>query len=194
MLTIIKKKKIIITTIILIILILSGIIGGCSSTILAPELTKEEQNVVINVHYNLVIGVREFGAKIYSDRLLNALKKTNLFKEVNHLDSLSRTPDLIAKVEDSISGSAIIPIFTLITLGIFPTWTEEEHGNIFSLNFPDSTKQPIKIDCTFKGTTYLGWIAGFMNISKNRISHSPAEHPRYYSQLAYKIITSMKKN
>jgi len=41
---------------------------------------------------------------------------------------------LIAVVEKSIHGTAIIPVVTIATLGIVPTTAEEENGYVFSLS------------------------------------------------------------
>ena len=78
-----KSSLFIIILVILTSLLLSGFLGGCSSSILAPKLSPEEKILVENTHIDLIVGVEKDPYSIYSDKLIVALQRTNLFKKVD---------------------------------------------------------------------------------------------------------------
>jgi hypothetical protein len=187
------RSKVIITIIaILVFLVVSGLIGGCSSSVLAPALSSEEEVLVESAQLDLIIGVEEYNPKVYSDKLIKSLRKTNLFKEVDYVGKLKSNPDLTAKVSEAIYGSAAIPLFTAITFGFFPTWVNEEHGNSFTLEWKDNTEKIISVRSVYEGNTFLGWISGLMNLHPDRTSGNSIDHPRYAARLAYDIIVALK--
>lgn len=186
-----RRTKILLTiAVVMFLIVLSGIIGGCSSSVLAPKLTSSERNIVQSTSFDFSVGVELFEPKIYSDRLLESLRKTNLFKEVNYIDKLSKTPALVVKINRAVYGSAAIPIFTAITLGFFPTWVEEEHGNSFTIMWAGSNKS-VSVNSVYKGYTVLGWISGLLNLLPNRTGGDSKTHPQYYDRLAYDVITAL---
>lgn len=175
---------------VLFLIVISGIIGGCSSSVLAPKLTASERNIVESTNFDFSVGVELFEPGIYSDRLIESLRRTNLFKEVNYTDKLSEAPVLVVKINRAVYGSAAIPIFTAITLGFFPTWIEEEHGNSFTILWAGSDKS-VSVNSVYKGYTVLGWISGLLNLLPDRTSGDSKTHQQYYDRLAYDVISAM---
>ncbi|HCY76745.1 MAG TPA: hypothetical protein DHV28_12565 [Ignavibacteriales bacterium] len=186
-----KSKVLLIIVSVLAFIFISGLIGGCSSSVLAPALSEEEEAIVEHAHLNFVVGVEESNPKIYADKLITSLRRTNLFKQVDYINNLSGEPDIIAKVNENIYGSAVIPIFTAITLGFFPTWVEEEHGNSFILQWKDNMNKTINVRSVYSGYTVLGWISGLLNILPDRTSSESISHPRYTARLAYDIVRTL---
>lgn len=186
-----RTKVLLITAIILLLIVISGLIGGCSSSVLAPKLTAAEKNIVESTNFDFRVGVELFEPKIYSDRLIESLRRINLFKEVNYIDKLSETPELIVNINRAVYGSAAIPIFTAITLGFFPTWVEEEHGNSFTILWADDSNKSVTVNSVYKGYTVLGWISGLLNLFPDRTNGDSKTHPRYYERLAYDIVSAM---
>ena len=188
-----RSKVLIIIALVFAFIFVSGLIGGCSSSVLAPALSDEESALVKSAHLNYVIGVEETSPKVYADKLIASLRRTNLFKQVDYINKLSVEPDIVAKVNENIYGSAVIPIFTAITLGFFPTWVEEEHGNSFSLQWKNNLNKTINIRSVYGGYTVLGWISGLLNILPDRTSGESISHPRYTARLAYDIVRALKE-
>lgn len=187
----IKSKLLIAAAVIPGILVISGLIGGCSSSVLAPELSPTEKIIVESASFDYVVGIEEYNPKIYSDRLIESLRKTNLFKEVNYIDRLFSEPTLKGKVNRAVYGSSAIPIVTALTLGFFPTWVEEEHVNSFTLTRTDQQNYTVEVNSVYKGNTVLGWVPGVLNIFPNRTDGDSKSHPRYYKRLAYDVITAL---
>jgi hypothetical protein len=188
-----KSKVLIIIASVFAFIFVSGLIGGCSSSVLPPALSNEEAALVKTVHFNFVVGVEESNPKVYADKLIASLRGTNLFKQVDYINKLSIEPDIVAKVNENIYGSAVIPIFTAVTLGFFPTWVEEEHGNSFSLQWKNNLNKTINIRSVYGGYTVLGWISGLLNILPDRTSGESILHPRYTARLAYDIVRAIKE-
>ncbi len=186
-----KSKLLIAAAVIPGFLVVSGLIGGCSSSILAPELSPAEKIIVESASFDYVVGIEEYNPKIYSDRLIESLRKTNLFKEVNYIERLSSEPTLTGRVNRAVYGSSVIPMVTALTLGFFPTWVEEEHGNSFTLTRTDKPTNTVKVNSVYKGNTVLGWVSGILNIFPNRTNEDSKSHPRYYKRLAYDVITAL---
>lgn len=186
-----RSKVLLIIASVFAFIFISGLIGGCSSSVLAPALLEEEAALVASAHFNFVVGVEESNPKVYADKLITSLRRTNLFKQVDYINKLSSDPDYIAKVNENIYGSAVIPIFTAITLGFFPTWVEEEHGNSFSLQWKDNLNKTINIRSVYSGYTVLGWISGLLNILPDRTNGESISHPRYTARLAYDIVQAL---
>ncbi|HEY7751286.1 MAG TPA: hypothetical protein VH917_03255 [Ignavibacteriaceae bacterium] len=187
-----RSKIFIVIVCLLAFIVVSGLIGGCSSSVLAPALSVDEEMLVESIKFDLVVGVEEWNPKIYSDKLINSFQRTNLFKEVNYINELKRSPDLIAKVNEGIYGTATIPIFTGLTFGFFPTWVNEEHGNDFTLEWNDKSGKIINVRSVYEGYTFLGWISGLMNLHPDRTGGNSIDHPRYTNRFKYDIIVALK--
>jgi len=169
------------------IVLLAGAIKGCASTKLPRKLSEVQRSELQTVHLPSV-GVERYKWPGHSEALVQALIRTRLFENVAYIDQCSETPQLIARVEDPISGSAVTPVFTGITLGFFPTWTRETHGNSFSLSSSSTADEKISIDFRYSGYTILGWVAGLCNmLLPDRTEHDVAQHPQYAEALGYAI-------
>lgn len=188
-----RSKVLLIIAFVFAFIFISGLIGGCSSSVLAPALSEEEEALVKSAHLNFVVGVEESNPRVYADNLITSLRRTNLFKQVDYINKLPGNPDIIAKVTENIYGSAVIPVFTAITLGFFPTWVEEEQGNSFSLQWKDNLNKTINVRSVYRGYTVLGWISGLLNIFPDRTSGESISHPRYTARLTYDIVRALKE-
>jgi hypothetical protein len=186
----VQHKKICLASVslILVVFIVVGIAGGCASTTLPPRLNADEQAMVNKTRMNLTLGVEECKWPAYSDGLVKALGKTHLFARVDHLKNFDRPPDLVAHIENTIYGSATIPILTGLSLGIIPTTVNEDHGYSFSLSRRiDSQRVPIEFK--YSGPTTLGWWAVILNLSPNRTMRDVDSHPRFSDGLAWAVIS-----
>ena len=71
----------------------------------------------------------------------------------------------MARVDRHIYGSTTIPLATLITFGVIPTFTEEEFGYSFSFNPPHQEQDQVPVEYSYRSRTTLGWIATFQALS-----------------------------
>lgn len=142
---------------------------GCATTRLPPRLSESERAILSEARqFNVVVAVQEYKYPVYSTRLIRDLRSTGLFKTVKHAEDL-RGVDFLVRVEDTVYGTACIPLLTGITLGIIPTTVQEEHGNDFSIEpwFAMENKAKVRIPFRYSTESVLGWKALFLNFSPN---------------------------
>ena len=163
-------------------------LAGCSSETLPPALNDDQLKAIAATHFKATVGVRRYNAPVYSDYLIEYLRKTKLFDEVAPLEAFHTPPTFVAQVDRGIYGTATIPILTMVTLGIIPTVVDEEHGLEFSLIPNSPPKKPIAIKFSYKGPSTLGWWA-FYRASLPNETLGPADwHVRFVQNLAWHIM------
>jgi hypothetical protein len=164
------------------------ILAGCSSETLPTPLSADQLKAISATHFKATVGVRPYSARVYSDYLVEYLRKTGLFDEVAPLDVFRTSSTFIARVDRGIYGTATIPMFTIMTVGVIPTIVEEEHGLDFSL-LPSSTpKKPIAIKFNYKGPSTLGWWAFYRGFLPNETSGRADQNARFVQSLAWHIV------
>ena len=184
-----KKRKCLIAIIIALPIIIVGLSGGCSITSLPPKLSKAQLEEIEKTHLAVSIGVEEIKYPVYSETLTKALQRTHLFDKVAPLKSIKEPPTYIARVERTIYGTAVVPIFTGLSLGIIPTTVQEEHGHSFSLTSTSGSNRKIHIEFSYRGPSTLGWWAVILNMLPNRTSADVYEHSRFNQNLAWTIVS-----
>src|SRR6185436_7572834 len=158
-----------------------------STTTLPPELSGAQQDLIRNTRFDATVGVEAYELPVYSDRLLGALRATGMFKRVDPRGAFKTPPDLIAKVERPVSGEAVLPLKTLLTLGLLPTIVDEKHGQVFSLRSGKGRGDALGIECTFTGRTTLGWLAAALNFLPNHAMKDATLDARMAEMLALQI-------
>ena len=143
-------------------------LGGCASQTLPPRLPADLLALNAATHFPLTVGVEKFALEAYSEDLISQLRRTGLFDRVDYVDRLAAPPDIIAKVENGVSGTAVIPVLTLLTLGIIPTTVTESWGTIFSLRSRLAPNESVGVNFHYQGRTTLGWVAVLLNLSPDR--------------------------
>jgi hypothetical protein len=168
-------------------------LGGCVSETLPPALSEDQLKAIAATHFKATVGVRRYNAQVYSDYLINYLRKTQLFDEVAPLESFQTAPTFVARVDRGIYGTATIPIFTAMTFGIIPTMIEEEHGLEFSLLPSSRPRAPIAIRFSYKGLSTLGWWAYYRALLPNEALGSADGHARFVQSLAWHVVEREKE-
>jgi hypothetical protein len=161
--------------------------GGCASSTLPPALSATEKARLKTARMAFTVGVETYQSPAYSDALVKALRDTGVFVRVDHLERFSSPPALVARVEREIYGSSAIPLWTLLTLGLVPTTTEESFGYAFSLSRPGQEAHRIPVEYSYRGRTTLGWEALFLRLTPN-YSIDPESSPRFRDRLALAIL------
>jgi hypothetical protein len=184
-----RIKILIVSLILPLTIMIVGLAGGCTSSTLPQRITSEQRALLQRTRIDVTIGVEDYEAPVYSEDLTKVLLKTHLFTRVDHLTNFTTPPDFVARVEERIYGSAVIPIFTGLSLGIIPTTVDERHGYSFSLGRPGTEAPRIPIRFVYKGPTTLGWWAVFLNLSPNRTMRDIDGHPRFIESFAWEIAT-----
>lgn len=161
--------------------------GACSTTTLPPELSDPQRDLIRTTRFDATVGVEPYDLPVYSETLLRALRATALFKSVEPMASFKTPPDLIAHVERPVSGEAVLPLKTALTLGLVPTIVDEKHGYVFSLRSGRKQGDALGIECTFTGKTTLGWLAAALNFLPNHAMKDATLDARMAEMLALQI-------
>jgi hypothetical protein len=167
--------------------IVTGLLKGCASEQRPLPLDTSEETLLGSNGFRLSLAVEPSIPPVYAQSLLHALQQTGLFREVQPAERV-QAPDLLVRVERPISGNAVIPILSLITLGLIPTVTEEEHGYSFSLRLPKSSERVVMVEYVHRGYTVLGWVAGLLNLFPQWTGDSVQNDPRFKERLKLAIL------
>lgn len=155
-------------------LAVSGCQSLCTSAKLAPEPSEaaRAQAAATSLPYAVAV---EAGPHppIYAERLVMGLRASKLFASVDLADAAPADAPLIARVTHPSEGAAVIPIFTAITLGLFPTVAEEVWGLAFTLEARGAGAPPLAIDYRWSGKTWLGWLSALVNLAPRRSGGDP---------------------
>lgn len=170
------------------LLVGSGCVG-CGSSTLPPRLTAAEKTRLRGAHLPFTVGVERDQAPAYSDALVKALRNTEVFARVDHLDRFSDPPALVARVERRIHGSTAIPAWTLLSFGLIPTTTREKFGYAFSLGPSGEEARRVAVEYSYQARTTLGWIALFHGLMPGYsvVPFSPENSRRFRGRLALAI-------
>ena len=172
--------------------IVAGLLKGCASEQRPLPLNTSEQTLLSSNGFGLSLGVEPSTPAVYAQSLLRALQQTGLFREVQPPERI-QAPDLLARVERPITGNAVIPILSLITLGLIPTVTEEEHGYSFSIRSPKSSERVVIVEYVHRGYTVLGWVAGLLNLFPQWTGDSVHNDPHFKERLKVMILTKAQE-
>jgi hypothetical protein len=166
----------------------AGCPGACSSAKLPPEHSAAEraQAAATTLPYAVAVERGDF-PPVYAERLVEALRRSRLFADVELAERRSAPAGLVARVLSPSEGAAVIPILTAITLGVFPPWAEETWGLRFSLAAPGGGATPVEIDFRWKGMTVLGWASALLNLLPDRTGGDPTDDARYADHVAASI-------
>jgi hypothetical protein len=160
-----------------------GMYRGCSSAALPPRPNPAALARVRATHFRATVGVEKYQYPVYSERLVSSLRRTGLFDRV---DALERLPNarLVARVERGVYGTATIPIWTALTLGIVPTIVKEEWGEVFSLRRNGEQTPTVGVNFTYVGPSTLGFAAAIMSLSPDITTAHPPETARFRDALS----------
>jgi hypothetical protein len=174
-----------------VVLILMTLVG-CSSETLPPPLDADQLKAIATTRFKATVGVRPYTAPVYSDELIEDLRKTQLFEKVDSLDAFQTPPTFVARVDEGIYGTATIPIFTMLSLGLIPTIVDEAHGAVFSFAPSATPRARIAINFRYHGPSTLGWWALFQGALPDRTWGAANTHVRFVQSIAWHIVEHEK--
>jgi hypothetical protein len=182
-----NRTKIVITVLVAWLAITAiGMVRGCSSAALPPPPSPSEMTLVRATHFPVTVGVEAYRWPVYSERLVDSLRKTGLFDAVAPLDRL-QDATLIARVDRPITGTATIPLFTALSFGLIPTTVQESWGEAFSLYRNGASESGVAVDFSYSGPSTLGWWAAVRSLSRDITTAHPRKTVRFYDALSVAI-------
>lgn len=168
------------------------LLASCAVSPLPPRLTTAQATRLHELPLNRTVGVERHANDVYSRKLEEALTASRVFKQVAPLESFSKAPDLVARVERQVHGAATIPAATFLTVGLVPTIVDEEHGFVFSLAPASRKTNRTVIDASYRGPTILGWAALPAAGSPDSTLSDPEKTERFRAMIAYRTLEALR--
>ncbi len=137
------------------LIIFTTLIGGCGAQRRPPKLTLTEGSVINIAPLNLTVGIEKSINPARTNELLNALRNTKIFKQVDLLKNYTQSPDLVAEYK-YLDAANPIPLFTIISLGIIPTIFDNYVNQQVIFHNTAKTKKTGPIDFSYRGKTVMG--------------------------------------
>lgn len=165
---------------------------GCGSTPMPPKLSGPQLALLEEVDLPYRVAVEPYQYGLYSRLLLEDLRAADIFAGVDMLDDI-HDADLLARVVHPVSNDyvAVIPLFSIFTFGIVPTWFPMEYGASFELvGMSDGSAcaaQSVAIDASYEGTLVMGWVSSILNISPRRTVRDVRKTDRYRRSIAHAV-------
>jgi hypothetical protein len=155
---------------------------GCHAARQPPKLTVEQRRQVetVRLPYRIAVDTHRLvtthlrgtplvvawkdtiAAPAYSNGLIRSLRRTGMFLEVDYAHNLTSPPDLFAETARGVSGCAVIPVWTALTLGVIPTVCQERYGEVFNLRRVRDGDS-VRVSYVGQGPAVLGWVAVLLN-------------------------------
>lgn len=171
--------------------VLLSVLWGCASSPLPPRLTEPQREVLAGVDLPYRVAVEPYQYPLYSRLLMEDLRTTGVFARVEMSEDLSEA-ELVARVAHPVSNDyvAVIPLFSILSFGVVPTWFPMEYGASFELapgNDARCRSAPVSIDASYEGTLVMGWVASVLNLSTRRTVRDVRKTDRYRDNIAHAV-------
>lgn len=142
--------------------------GGCGAQRIPAALTPTERVLLAqpSLPYSVAVvswkpGSRGQNASAYASPLTAALEGSNAFRSVER-DVMSGQPaaNLTATSTGDYCNTAVIPIYTILTLGIVPTiFTDTDCiGMVFRRNDVNAGRDSVVVHFQNSGRVVIGWV------------------------------------
>lgn len=175
-------------------------LASCFSFSNPPAVSRDTLIGIAETHFHATVGVFPYKWPIYSQNLCDVLRATNMFDRVDPLESVI-DPDLVVYVTGTPSHANPLPFTSIISLGLFPVWDEDEWGEVFAIRaYAPGAKEPdpawkqqatrgrenglLRIDSRYTGQLHMGWFAAFTGLLPGRTWFLPRGTRRYREWVA----------
>jgi hypothetical protein len=133
----------------------------------------------------------------YAKPLAELLESSHAFRSVVYDPAGTAPTDLVAEPESDYCNSAIIPILTIVTVGIVPTvWTETECTGVsfrrHGASAPVGAGSTIGVHIRYEGKSVLGWAAAPLGALPGWSWKSGRDQPSY--QQAMKVAIAQRRS
>jgi hypothetical protein len=168
------------------------VLGGCGSMLPPPRLSPAQSTRVAAAGRLGSVAVDPAPGRSCDRAFLRMLERTDLFTRVVPLPDAGAPTEYVAAIEErcSYGRGGFIPIVSILTLGVVPTFQRFELGYAFSLRDTRSG-ETIHVPCEIEGKIGVGWIPAAMAVLPGWTQEDPEQSPRFVKRLAYGIISRL---
>jgi hypothetical protein len=176
-------------------------ITGCGAQRVVFVPTADERRLLAAPPLELSVVVVNWSPKFaagrdpsaYASHITDLLQASHAFRSVEYdpTGGAVAKADLVAEHGGEYCNSAIIPIFTIVTLGIVPTiWNETDcNGVVFrSARAPSDSSRAIDVHEKRTGKAVMGWAALPLGLFPGWSWHTGRDQPAYQQAFRLAII------
>lgn len=174
------------------------LLAGCAAQRVLYHPTDADRVVFAESPVDLSVAVVDWSpatargrsAGAYATQLADLLRSSHAFRSVTYDASGTAVADLVAESTGDYCNTALIPLFTILTVGIIPTiWTETEcTGVVFRRRGggpPVSPDSALSVHIRYTGRSVMGWVAAPLALFPGWTLSSGANQSSY--QQAFKV-------
>jgi len=150
-----------------------GVSGGCGAHRRPPALTAEERALLDEPPLPFSLSIVPWDAataarkganpEAYAEILANLAIPSGAFREIRREQTPGPQADLAGMSTGVYCNTAVIPLFTILSLGIVPTTWEETDCEGMTLRAARiRSNGSVQVDVRYKGRAIMGWAAVFI--------------------------------
>jgi len=185
-----------------VVVFLVVIVQGCVGVTGPATLSRSEQATVEATRLDIRLGVQgkrrvqrieKSRVVVYGDedewerdKFIAAVRERKLFREVDSLEVFFPNVDLVATVSKGVIADNPLPVWTILTLGLFPTVANGTEFLEVTFAAPDA-QTTVRVGTEHRGKSVIGWAGGlFATIAPGWMFPSTYDR-RMYDQLELAI-------
>jgi hypothetical protein len=176
------------------LIIVVGLSGGCGAQRRPPALTPEERRLVASGPLPYAVSVIPWDsstrALTYTEPLADLLRTSGVFRSVRLEATPSPGADLIVTSTGAYCNTAIIPLLTLISLGLIPTIFDDEDcvGLVLRRAASSSASDSVEMTFRYKGRVVMGWAAVVIGALPGWTHGSASRDTRYRDHFRLELL------
>lgn len=181
-----------------------GFAGGCSAYRRPPEFSASERLLLRAPPLPYSVTVSWWDAKTkmdmspeaYATPLAKLVSRSGAFRTTRYQHSaLPGQQDLVATSTGLYCNSAIIPILTIITLGIIPTIFQDEQceGMLLRRSADEAPEDGVKVEIRSRQRVVMGWVAVVLGALPGWSYGSLGDDSRYAQQFHLAVIARSRE-
>jgi hypothetical protein len=196
-----KRHKLLVFAAVALSFPISCMSGACSAYRRPTELTATERQVVdsgpLPYSVSVVPWTPEIAAQrgqepgAYARSLTTLLEASHAFRSCGLTTGPDASADLLATSSGQHCNTAIIPLFTILSLGIIPTVFDDEDCEGLVLHpshSRSSTSAEVEVEVRHKGKVVMGWAAVPLGMLPGWSHGSLREDPRFRERFRLNIL------
>jgi hypothetical protein len=170
-----RRRSFIIGGVAMLMFIIVGMAGGCSAHRRPPALTDEERELLDAPPLPYAVSIvpwdpataprKGANPEAYASNLAEIAIPSRAFRDVRREPTPGPQADLTAMSTGVYCNTAVIPLFTIISLGIIPTiWDETDCQGMTLHSARIRSGGSVQVAVRYKGRAVMGWGAIFLGV------------------------------
>ncbi|HTG32776.1 MAG TPA: hypothetical protein VLB76_07565 [Thermoanaerobaculia bacterium] len=168
------------------------LLAGCGSALPPPRLSSAESARLASAGRVGAVAIDAGPGKSCDLGFVRMLERTGVFTQAVPLNEAVGPTEYVAAIEDRCSyhRGGWVPILSVLTLGVVPTFGKFQLGYAFSLRDTRSG-ETIHVPCEIEARLGAGWIPAMMTVLPGWTQEDPEQTSRFDKRLAYSIVSRL---